>query len=139
MAIATTLYAPDGLTRLRESFALHLDATRASKTARIYLDALDNLIAHLARTGMPTAARAVRREHVESYLAARRDRVAPSTPSLEYRALGSAASSIDFALPGDRGSLRAADSRGGTLPAASTDAPWRGWQSGRQRTARGGK
>ncbi len=80
-------YAPDALSTLRESFALHLDATRKPKTARIYLDALDNLIAHLAGKGMPTTARAVRREHIESYLAARRDRVAPSTLSLEYRAL----------------------------------------------------
>jgi site-specific recombinase XerD len=80
-------YAPDALSVLRESFALHLDATRAPKTARIYLDALRNLIAHLDAQGMPTTARGVRREHIESYLAARRVRVAPSTVSLEYRAL----------------------------------------------------
>jgi site-specific recombinase XerD len=85
--VTSTAYAPDALTSLRDSFALHLDATRAPKTARIYLDALDNLIAHLKAQGMPTAARGVRREHVESYLAARRDQVAPSTLSLEYRAL----------------------------------------------------
>lgn len=75
--------AADALDSLRESFALHLDATRMPKTRRIYLDALDNLIAHLAAKGMPTTARAVKREHVESYLAARRDNVAPSTLSLE--------------------------------------------------------
>lgn len=85
MTVAT--YAPDALTSLRDSFALHLDATRAPKTARIYLDALDNLIRHLQAKGMPTGARGVRREHVESYLAARRNEVAPSTLSLEYRAL----------------------------------------------------
>jgi len=79
--------APDTLRSLRESFALHLDATRKPKTSRIYLDALDNLIAHLDRKGMPATAEAVRREHIESYLAARRDHVAPSTLSLEYRAL----------------------------------------------------
>lgn len=84
---ATAPYAPDALTSLRESFALHLDATRATKTARIYLDALDNLITHLESHGMPMTAGGVRREHVESYLAARRDQVAPSTLSLEYRAL----------------------------------------------------
>jgi len=84
--IAST-YAPDALRSLRESFALHLDATRAPKTTRIYLDALDNLMRHLEAQGMPTGVRAVRREHVESYLAARRDHVAPSTLSLEYRAL----------------------------------------------------
>jgi site-specific recombinase XerD len=83
----TATFALDALTSLRESFALHLDATRAAKTARIYLDALDNLIAHLEAHGMPTNARGVRREHVESYIAARRDRVAPSTLSVEYRAL----------------------------------------------------
>ena len=43
--------------------------TRAEKTARIYLAALDSLIAHLEAQGMPTGARAVRCEHVESILA----------------------------------------------------------------------
>jgi site-specific recombinase XerD len=85
MSVAT--YAPDSLIGLRDSFALHLDATRAPKTARIYLDALGNLIRHLNSQGMPMTARGVRREHVESYIAARRNRVAPSTLSLEYRAL----------------------------------------------------
>jgi site-specific recombinase XerD len=85
--MTTSTYAPDALRSLRESFALHLDATRAPKTSRIYLDALDHLIAHLEAAGMPTAARSARREHVESYLAVRRDHVAPSTLSLEYRAL----------------------------------------------------
>ena len=65
----TSAYVPDALHTLRESFALHLDATRAAKTSRIYLDALDRLVAHLAANGMPTAARAVRREHVESFIA----------------------------------------------------------------------
>lgn len=83
----TTTYAADSLTSLRESFALHLAASRAPKTARIYLAALDALTRHLAAAGMPTNARAVRREHVESYLAARRLTVAPATLSVEYRAL----------------------------------------------------
>lgn len=82
-----TSYAPDALTSLRESFALHLDATRSPKTTRIYLDALDKLVAHLEAQGMPTTARAVRREHLESYLAARRETVKPTTLSMEYRAL----------------------------------------------------
>jgi site-specific recombinase XerD len=87
MATGTSVYAPDAFSSLRDSFALHLDATRAAKTARIYLDALDRLIAHLEAQGMPTAARAVRREHVESFLAVRRAVVKPSTLSVEYRAL----------------------------------------------------
>lgn len=82
-----TVYAPDSLTSLRESFALHLAASRSPKTSRIYLAALDALTRHLAAAGMPTSARAIRREHVESYLAMRRQTVAPTTLSVEYRAL----------------------------------------------------
>jgi len=80
-------YVPDALDTLRDSFALHLDATRKSKTSRIYLAALDALIAHLKANGMPTNARSVRREHVESYIAVRRDTVRPTTQALEFRAL----------------------------------------------------
>ena len=87
MTVDASTYAPDALTSLRESFALHLDATRAPKTTKIYLSALDALIGHLRDQGMPTAARAVRREHVESYIAARRETVKPTTLSLEFRAL----------------------------------------------------
>jgi site-specific recombinase XerC len=78
---------PDALTSLRDSFALHLDATRKPKTTRIYLAALDGLIAHLEMNGMPTATRSVRREHVESHIAARRETVKPTTLSIEFRAL----------------------------------------------------
>jgi hypothetical protein len=56
----TTSYAPDALTSLRESFALHLDATRSAKTARIYLDALDSLTPR--RPTAPVAPSAYRRE-----------------------------------------------------------------------------
>ena len=49
--------------------------------------ALDALIRHLEAHGMPTAARSVRREHVESYMAARREHVKPATLSVEFRAL----------------------------------------------------
>jgi site-specific recombinase XerD len=83
----TVTYAPDALDTLRDSFALHLDATRKPKTSVIYLAALDALIAHLKTNGMPTNARSVRREHVESFVAARREKVKPTTQSLEFRAL----------------------------------------------------
>jgi site-specific recombinase XerD len=86
-AISTSTYAPDALDTLRDSFALHLDATRADKTARIYLGALDALIRHLQAHGMPTGARGVKREHVESYFAGRRDAVKATTLSVEFRAL----------------------------------------------------
>jgi site-specific recombinase XerD len=36
---------------------------------------------------MPTGARSVRREHIESYIARRRDQVKPTTLSVEFRAL----------------------------------------------------
>jgi len=85
--MTTSTYAPDALDTLRDSFALHLDATRSDKTSRIYLSALDALVRHLQANGMPTGARAVRREHVESYVARRRDEVKPTTLSLEFRAL----------------------------------------------------
>lgn len=82
-----TTHELDALSSLRDSFALHLSATRAEKTARIYLAALDALIRHLDAKGMPTGARAIRREHVESYFAERREQVKPTTLSVEFRAL----------------------------------------------------
>jgi integrase/recombinase XerC len=54
---------------------------------RIYVNALDRLIAHLAANGMPTAARSVKREHVESFVATRRATVKPTTLSVKFRAL----------------------------------------------------
>ncbi len=77
----------DSLAILRDSFALHLSATRRPKTVALYLAALDGLRRHLTTAGMPTSARGIRREHLEHFLAARRERVAPATLSLEYRAL----------------------------------------------------
>lgn len=85
--MTTSTYVPDALSVLRDSFALHLAATRAEKTTKIYLDALNRLIAYLEAQGMPTGSRAVRREHVESYIAARRETVQPTTLSVEFRAL----------------------------------------------------
>jgi site-specific recombinase XerD len=85
--MAQTTRELDALSSLRDSFALHLSATRSEKTARIYLAALDALIRHLEAKAMPTGARAVRREHVESYFAERRETVKPTTLSVEFRAL----------------------------------------------------
>jgi site-specific recombinase XerD len=77
----------DHIASLRDSFALHLEATRQPSTTRIYLDALDGLIRHLETNGMPLGVSAIRREHIESYLGARRQVVKPATLSIEYRAL----------------------------------------------------
>jgi site-specific recombinase XerD len=83
----TVAYAPDALHTLRDSFALHLDASRSDSTQRIYLAALDRLIGHLEANGMPTGARGVKREHIEAVVASRRDVVKPTTLSVEFRAL----------------------------------------------------
>lgn len=85
--MTTSTYAPDALGSLRESFALHLSATKAPKTSDIYLAALDGLIRHLDANGMPTGARSVKREHVESWMAMRREQVKPASLSLQFRAL----------------------------------------------------
>jgi site-specific recombinase XerD len=85
--VQSSTRAPDALLSLRDSFALHLAADRSPKTLRIYLAALDRLIAHLEAKGMPTGTRAVKREHVEAYFADRRGDVAPATLSIEFRAL----------------------------------------------------
>ena len=77
----------DHVASLRDSFALHLEATRQPSTTRIYLDALDGLIRHLEGNGMPLSVGAIRREHIESYLGARRAVVKPATLSIENRAL----------------------------------------------------
>jgi site-specific recombinase XerD len=76
-------------TALRDSFRRSLRASnRAAKTERIYLNAVDDLGAFLARQGMPTDPGAIRREHVESHLAALRERgLAPATVSQAFRAL----------------------------------------------------
>ena len=79
--------ARDSLRSLRDSFALHISATRAAQTRRLYLIALDNLISHLEAQELPTAASAVRRERIESFLASRRAEVKPTTQSIEFRAL----------------------------------------------------
>ncbi len=87
MGSASATYAPDALGSLRESYSLHLSATRASRTRDAYLAALDSLLAHLEAKGMPLTAGAVRREHIESWMAEQRERVAPASQSLRYRAL----------------------------------------------------
>ena len=79
--------AVDDLAGLRDLYELHLGASRAPKTTRIYLAAFDGLYGHLRDHGMPTTARGIRREHVESWFAVRRAKVAPATLSVEFRAL----------------------------------------------------
>jgi site-specific recombinase XerD len=74
---------------LRDSFRRSLRASgRSPKTERIYLRAIDDLGRYLATTGMPTEPSAIKREHVEAYLASLRERgLSPATVSQVYRAL----------------------------------------------------
>jgi hypothetical protein len=44
-------------------------------------------VAYLARQGMPTAARSIRREHVETFVAAELERTAPSSAATRYQSL----------------------------------------------------
>lgn len=76
-------------TALRDSFRRSLRASnRAPKTEKIYLGAVDDLGAFLIKQGMPSDPDAIRREHVESYLGAMRERgLASATVSQTYRAL----------------------------------------------------
>jgi len=92
MAAATSTYVPDALDTLRDSFALHLAATRSASTGRIYLSALDGLRRFLAASGMPTTARAVRREHIEAYITSRQEMIKPTSQSVEFRACSSSGS-----------------------------------------------
>jgi site-specific recombinase XerD len=89
-ASPTSVSAPSATyTALRDSFRRSLRASnRAPKTEKIYLGAVDGLGAFLVRQGMPTDPGAIRREHVESNLAALHERgLAPATVSQTFRAL----------------------------------------------------
>jgi Phage integrase, N-terminal SAM-like domain len=77
------------LTAHRRSFERSLRAgNKSPRTVETYLDALDQLCAFLAGRGMPTAAEAVTREHIEAYLVELLDLGrAPATVSNRFRAL----------------------------------------------------
>ncbi|MBA2312297.1 MAG: tyrosine-type recombinase/integrase [Actinobacteria bacterium] len=73
---------------LSRSFKLSLQAlNRAPKTIETYMEALARLIAFLETAGMPTQVQAIRREHVEAFVADLLERFKPSTASNRYRAL----------------------------------------------------
>lgn len=86
-ATKARIRASDDLTSLRESFELHLDATRSPRTKDTYLLALDGLLKFLIDKGMPKAANDVRREHIEAYMAVRKDQLKPASLSIMFRGL----------------------------------------------------
>lgn len=63
--------AAGDLASLRSSFLRHLRATNlAPNTVRTYEDAVEQLTAFLIDRGMPVSASAVKREHLEAFVAA---------------------------------------------------------------------
>jgi len=77
-----------GLRGLSRSFELSLRAlNRAPKTIDTYMEAVTRLTAFLEVAGMPTQVAAIRREHVEAFVADLLDRYKPATASNRYRAL----------------------------------------------------
>jgi site-specific recombinase XerD len=83
------------LTAHRRSFERSLRAgNKSPRTVETYLDALDQLCAFLAGRGMPTAAEAVTREHIEAYLVELLDLGrAPATVSNRFERCSSSSSS----------------------------------------------
>jgi site-specific recombinase XerD len=76
------------LDALARSFDLSLRVRRRSpRTRQNYLEAIAQLRAHLAERGMPTTVDAIRREHVESYLADVAERHRPATCANRFAAL----------------------------------------------------
>lgn len=87
-APATVAAAVDDLSTLLPDWSTHLRAKgRSRATINSYLTVGRAFIAYLTAQGMPTGAGAVTREHVESYLAAMQDTVAPATCAKHYRSL----------------------------------------------------
>ena len=82
-APATTALASD-----IASFRRHLAARNLSpKTERTYIDAAALFDAFLARSGLPAALPAIRREHVEAFIADQLARYRPATAHNRYRSL----------------------------------------------------
>jgi site-specific recombinase XerD len=79
---------PADLEVLAPSFRLSLEAANKSpRTVRCYLEALQQFTQFLRSRGMPTTAGAVRREHVEAFIADQLGRWKPATANNRYRAL----------------------------------------------------
>lgn len=88
MTANPTLEAVTGIDRLIESFELSLHSrNRSPKTIRGYLDSAHLLATFLAERGMPTRVDAIRREHVETFIADQLERWTPSTSATRYRCL----------------------------------------------------
>jgi site-specific recombinase XerD len=80
--------AVDHIDVLRQSFVRSLTAENKSQsTIRVYGDAVRLLAEHLEAKGMPTSLAAIRREHVEDFIASVLGRFKPATANNRYRSL----------------------------------------------------
>lgn len=78
----------DDLRTLLPDWARHLKArNRSPATIASYLAAGGALVDWLAAQGMPTVVGNVTREHIEAYMGAALDRLAPATVAKQYRSL----------------------------------------------------
>lgn len=78
----------DGPRAVKRRFKRHLDAGHvAPRTAAIYVDSLDRLARYLVEHRLPTALDAIRREHIEIYVADILQRSSAATAAFHYRAL----------------------------------------------------
>jgi site-specific recombinase XerD len=66
-----------------------LAENKAQSTIDVYASAVQRFADYLERAGMPTSAEAIRREHVEAFIADLLERFKPATASNRYRALQS--------------------------------------------------
>ena len=83
-----TAVALDDLSTLLPDWSRHLRAmNRAPSTITSYGAVGLHFVAYLEERGMPTAASAVTREHVESYIADMVGTAAPATVAKHYRSL----------------------------------------------------
>jgi site-specific recombinase XerD len=80
--------AVDDLTVLLPDWRTHLRARNvAPSTITSYLRVGENFREYLVGAGLPTTANAISRDHVEAFLAALVERVAPATAAKHYRSL----------------------------------------------------
>lgn len=78
----------DSITALLPDWRLHLRAkNRSAATITSYLRCGENLAAYLARQGMPQRVSAIKREHIEAFLADMLERLSPATTAKHYRSI----------------------------------------------------
>lgn len=86
--IAEAIVGGPTIDSTRDYWVLHLKSEgRAERTITTYLNALRRLDAFLADRGMPRELRAIRREHLEAWIADMLERNQPGTVSIAFRSV----------------------------------------------------